>query len=408
MYIPRTLSAALNRASASFPVVLVTGPRQVGKTTLLESCADKDRGYVTLDDLEERGLARHDPALFLQRHPPPLTIDEIQYAPELASYIKIAADRSKQPGMFWLTGSQKFHLMRGITESLAGRVAILDMLGLSLAEIRLRPNTAESFLPTPAWLAHARDNAGDPLQLPELFRIIWRGSYPALILDEAMESDLFYKSYIQTYLQRDVRDLTKVGDQMAFHRFLRAAAARTAQLLNFADLARDVDIDPKTAKAWLSILETSGLVYLLQPYHSNVTKRLVKTPKLYFLDTGLCAHLCQWSTPEALEAGAMSGAIFETFVVSEILKSYWHRGQTANLYFYRDTDQKEIDLLIERDGTLYPIEIKKSANPGNMATRSFSTLEKLGKPIGPGAVVCLRPTDIPLSRDAVAIPVGYL
>lgn len=410
MYIARTLSKTLHAASVSFPIVLVTGPRQVGKTTLLEVCAEARRGYVSLDDLEERALVQSDPALFLQRHPAPVIIDEIQYAPALFSQIKIAVDKdkAKQSGMFWLTGSQKFHLMQDITETLAGRVAVLDLLGLSQAEIEGRADGTPPFLPGPAWLQQARKNVSPARPVLEVYRRIWRGAYPKVALDENMPRDLFYNSYIQTYLQRDVRDLTRVGDERTFYNFLRAVAARTGQLLNYADLARDVDIDQKTAKAWLSILETSGIVYLLSPYHTNITKRLVKTPKLYFLDTGLCAYLTQWSTPEALEAGAMSGAILETWMLSEIIKSYWHHGLTPHLYFYRDKDQKEVDLLIEQDNTLYPIEFKKSASPSQTSARHFPVLERLDKPVGHGAVICLRETDVPLSQAVDAIPVGYL
>ncbi|SEA40898.1 protein of unknown function [Thiothrix caldifontis] len=229
-----------------------------------------------------------------------------------------------------------------------------------------------------------------------------------MALDDTLPRDLFYNAYLQTYLQRDVRDLTRVGDERAFLLFLRAAAARTGQLLNYADLARDVDIDQKTAKAWLSILETSGIVYLLQPYHNNVTKRLLKTPKLYFLDTGLCAYLTQWSSPETLEAGAMSGAILENWLLVEILKSWWHNGQTPAVYFYRDKEQREIDLLIERDNTLYPVEFKKTASPNLSAAKHFTVLEKLDRQAGHGAVICLRETDVPLSREVDAIPAGYL
>ena len=412
MYLPRTLSATLRNASAVFPVVMITGPRQVGKTSLLQACAAAGRNYVSLDDMQQRDLAKRDPALFLQINPPPLIIDEIQYAPELFGAIKLAVDKSRSSGMFWLTGSQKFHLMQGITESLAGRVAIIDMLGFSQAEMAGRAAQVSPFLPTDTWLATATPTAPaasiEPKQAMDIYRAIWRGGYPGVALNPAMPWALFYSSYVQTYLQRDVRDLTRVGDETAFMRFLRAAAARTGQLINFADLARDVDIDQKTAKAWLSILETSGIVYLLQPYHSNLTKRLIKTPKLYFLDTGLCAYLTQWSSPEALEAGAMSGAILETFMLTEILKSYWHNGQTAPFYFYRDKDQKEIDLLIEQDQTLYPVEFKKTASPNISAARHFSSLGLLGLPIGQGAVVCLRETAIPLSREVLAIPAAWL
>jgi uncharacterized protein len=404
----RTLARTVATASRLFPVVLLTGPRQVGKTTLLQSCADVSRRFVTLDDLALRALARSDPALFIQRFAPPVTIDEIQYAPELLSAIKLAVDQDRQPGAFWLTGSQKFHLMQCVSESLAGRVAVLDLLGFSRAELLQRPDDIAAFLPTPDWIAAARARAEPPLTLTALYQAIWVGGFPQFALSDGTSRDLFYRSYVQTYIERDVRDLAKVGDNLAFSRFLRAAAARTGQLVNYADLARDVDIDLKTAKAWLAILEASGLVMLLQPYSSNVTNRLVKTPKLYFLDTGLCAYLTQWNSPEALEAGAMAGAIFETYVIGEILKSYWHRGLSPAVYFYRDRDGREIDLLIDQDGQLFPVEIKKTAQPTRSAVRAFDALAGLPSKTGPGALFCLAPTDMPLRAGVSAIPIGYL
>lgn len=409
----RTLSKTIHAISDSFPVLMVTGPRQVGKTTLLEICAKEGtpmlRAYVTLDDMDARTLARHDPALFLQSWPPPLIIDEIQYAPELFSAIKIMVDREKRNGMFWLTGSQKFELMRGITESLAGRVAIVDLLGLSQAELDGRATLSQPFVPTAPWIAAARAaNANVTKPLMAVFRQIWLGSFPRLIEQGAKTRDVFYRSYIQTYIQRDVQDVLKISDQLAFNRFLSAVAARTGQLLNYANLARDVDIDNKTAKAWLSVLETSGLVFLLQPYHTNLTKRMVKTPKLYFLDTGLAAYLTKWPDAASLEVGSMSGAMLETWVVSEIIKSYWHNGLEANLFFYRDTDQQEVDLLIESGDTLYPVEIKKTASPSQNSKRQFGVLDKLGKTIGSGAVLCMVERDIPLSQRVTAVPVAYL
>jgi len=391
----RTLSKTIHAISDSFPVLMVTGPRQVGKTTLLEICAKEGtpapRAYVTLDDMDARTLARSDPALFLQTWQPPLIIDEIQYAPELFSAIKILV------------------LMRGITESLAGRVAIVDLLGLSQAELDGRAALSQPFVPTASWITAARAaSANTPKPLMAVFRQIWLGSFPRLVAQGAKTRDLFYRSYIQTYIQRDVQDALKVTDQLAFNRFLAAVAARTGQLLNYANLARDVDIDNKTAKAWLWVLETSGLVFLLQPYHTNLTKRIVKTPKLYFLDTGLAAYLTKWPDAASLEAGSMSGAMLETWVVSEIVKSYWHNGREANLYFYRDTDQQEVDLLIESGDTLYPVEIKKTASPSQNARRQFGVLDKLGRTIGPGAVLCLVERDIPLSQIVTAVPVGYL
>lgn len=395
------MAKVLKQVSDSFPVILVTGPRQVGKTTLLEMCASDNMKYVSLDDLDVRSLAQNDPGLFIQTYTPPVIIDEIQYAPELFSYIKIVADRERKNGLFWLTGSQKFHLMKGITESLAGRVAVLDLLGLSNAEINSKGEYSKPFLPTNE-IGTTENN-----KVMEVFREIWLGSFPRVI-DNPDARDIFYRSYVQTYIQRDVKDILNITDEITFHKFLGAIAARTGQLLNYTDVARDIGIDNKTVKAWLSVLEASGLVYLLYPYHTNVTKRIIKTPKLYFLDTGLCAYLTKWTTPEALEAGAMSGAIFETYVVSEILKSYWHNGQEANLYFYRDTDQKEVDLLIEANNILYPVEIKKTATPSKTATKNFDVLQKLDKKIGKGTVICLTEKNIPLSSEVIAIPVNNI
>lgn len=404
----RTLEKTVKEASESFPVLLVTGPRQIGKTTLLEMCASSSRNYVTLDDFDARALAKTDPGLFIQTYPAPLIIDEVQYAPELFSYIKMAVDKKKSNGMYWLTGSQKFHLMKGISESLAGRVAVIDLLGFSMAELDGRKGRQSPFIPSEQWIQNP-DFHGKTLTLQNIYRQIWQGSFPQINIDtKASTRQRFYSSYIRTYLQRDVRDILGVSNETAFLNFLRAVAARTGQLLNYADLARDVAIDNKTAKSWLSVLEVSGLVYLLQPYYRNVTKRLIKTPKLYFLDTGLCSYLTKWPTPQALESGAMSGAILETWFFSEILKSYWHNGMDAPLYFYRDTNQKEIDLLIEEGDTLYPVEFKKTATPSRTASKHFPVLQKLDKKIGHGAVICLVEKPVPLSAEVAAIPAGYL
>ena len=403
MYVPRTLEIVVTRAAQQFPVVLLTGARQVGKTTLLMHLSQGARAYVTLDDPLVLSLAKADPALFMQRFPPPVLIDEIQYALELLPYIKMVADRTGQPGLFWLTGSQHFHLMKGVSESLAGRVAVLHVLGLSRRELLGQALEARPFLPTPEEIRQ-RVDAGGPLTLQALYRLIWRGALPAIALNEAMERDLFYGSYVQTYLQRDVRDLARVGDEMAFLRFLRAAAARTGQLLNLADLARDADVAPNTAKNWLSILQTAGIAYLLEPYHTNVTRRLVKTPKLYFLDTGLVAYLTEWASPETLVAGAMFGPILETWIVAELLKSYWHTGRRPPFYYYRDKDQREIDLVLVQDGIAYPLELKKTASPRRDDVRHFGALERLGLPVGPGGVICLVEQALPLTTAAQSIP----
>ncbi len=407
MYLPRTLEEYASIASRQFPVLLVTGARQVGKTTFLRHLSGEDRTYVTLDDPLVLELARRDPALFMQRFRPPLLIDEIQYAPELLPYLKMEVDRAHQAGAFWLTGSQQFHVMRGVSESLAGRVAVLHLLGLSRREMLGQSRGVEPFLPTQADL-DARLATGGPLPLREVYRLIWKGSFPALALNESMDRDLFYSSYVQTYLLRDVRDLAKVGDEVAFLRFFRILAARTGQLLNLAEFARDADISANTAKAWLSVLEASGLVYILQPYHTNLSKRAIKSPKLYLLDTGLCAYLTGWSSPETLEAGAMSGPMLETWIVAELLKSYWHHGRQAPFYYYRDKDKKEIDLLIVQDERLYPLEIKKTASPHSGDVQAFQTLARLGLPVGPGGLICLAEQALPLTASATAIPVAAL
>jgi predicted AAA+ superfamily ATPase len=405
----RTLGKVIKEISASFPVLLVTGPRQVGKTTLLEICAEKGRGYVTLDDLDVRQMAQNDPGLFIQTYKAPIIIDEVQYAPQLLSYLKIIVDREKKNGLFWLTGSQKFHLMKGITESLAGRVAIIDLLGLSQAELESRAENQIPFMPTQDWIEGARNHIHKPKQVKDVYKQIWLGSFPKVNLDSKDSTrQRFYSSYAQTYLQRDVKDILDISDETSFYNFISAVAARTGQTLNYADLARDVGIDNKTAKSWLSVLETSGIVYILRPYHNNLTKRLVKAPKIYFLDTGLCTYLTRWPDASSLESGAMSGAILETYIFAEILKSYWHNGIEPNFYYYRDIDQKEIDLVIETGDSLYPVEFKKTATPSQTASKHFPALEKLGKKIGQGAVICFVEKDIPLSREVTAIPVGYL
>lgn len=446
MYIERTLEQFLQAATKQFPVIMLVGPRQVGKTTVLQHLGKKKRAYVTLDDPALALLAREEPALFIQRFKPPVLIDEIQYAPELLPYIKMMVDKERKPGMFWLTGSQQFQLMRGVSESLAGRVGVINLLGLSLKELYRCPEAATPFLPTKKVL-EKRLKASSMLSLQEAYRIIWRGFFPGMwtvdngdgygdgkgsgygfgsgngagngegrgrgdgypdLQSNGVNRDLFYSSYVQTYLQRDVRDLANVGDEGSFLKFLRAAAARSSQLLNISDVARDAAISVPTAKRWLSVLETSGIIYLLEPYHTNTTKRLIKTPKLYFLDTGLCAYLTEWSSPETLEAGAMSGAILETFIFTEILKSYWYNGKPAPLYYYRDKDQKEIDLLIVRDNFIYPLEFKKTASPDKIFIRHFKVLEQLKKPIAEGGIICLTETLLPIAKDVNAIPIGIL
>jgi len=406
-YRARAAADCWRQAADQFPVLLLTGPRQVGKTTLLRHLSTDNRRYVTLDDLAARELARRDPALFLQKFRPPVLIDEIQYAPEVLAAIKLEVDRDHRPGAFWLTGSQQFAVMKGVAETLAGRVAILSLLGFTQREADRRPAALPPFLPDDAALA-ARSPTAASMTLHDVYERIWRGSMPALVTGQIRDRDLFYRSYVQTYLERDVRDLTQVGDLNAFARFLRAVAARTAQMLNYTDLARDCAISVNTARKWMSVLEGSFQVAILPAYHTNLSKRLYSTPKLHFLDTGLCAYLTEWSSPETLEAGAMSGAIFETFVFAEILKSWHNQGRHPAFHYYRDKDGREIDLLISHDGRLWPVEIKKAAMVREADTAAFRTLSGRGTRTGHGAVVCLSAERMPLNRDVDVIPVGWV
>lgn len=315
-------------------------------------------------------------------------------------------DQAGQRGMFWLTGSQQFDMMKNVTESLAGRVAILNLQGITLAEEQGRAD-ALPFLPTPTLLA-SRHKEALSLTLPEAYTKIWRGSYPDVVTHKGKNWERFYSSYLSTYIQRDVRDYLNISDTVLFHEFMQIAAARTGQLVNYADMARDSGVSEVTIKSWLNVLHGSGIIFLLQPWFANPTKRLAKTPKLYFMDTGLCVFLTGWLTPDVLERGAMSGAMLETWVITEIIKSYLHHGRTPRVYFYRDREKREVDLLIEENGVLYPVEIKKTASLPNMKFRGFAVLQNLGIEVAKGGVLCFTRSWLPLSPDADAIPIGYL
>jgi len=405
MYIQRHLEEVLVKAESMFGAILVAGSRQVGKTTLLRK-AKADLPYITLDDPIMLATAMSEPGTFFRASPPPLVLDEIQYAPQLFPHIKMLLDAQGQKGQFFLSGSQQYQMMRNVSESLVGRIGILNLYGLSLRE-RYGIDCCPPFIPTTDYL-EVRKSCPAPLDYNTAWALIHRGSMPAMAADAAMDWQLFYAAYVRTYLERDVRDLAQVGDGVKFLQFMTASAAMTGQLLNQASLARDAGVSQPTADRWLSVLRASNLVYLLQPYHNNVIKRAVKTPKLYFLDTGLAAYLTRWSTPEVLQHGAMAGAFFESFVVSEILKSYANSGVLdPPLYFYRDKEQNEIDLLIQRDQTLHPIEIKKSADPRPTDIKAFGVLDKIpGVTRGSGGLICLYERPAPLLGEDMAIPLA--
>ena len=402
-YISRNLEAVVMQVTKEFPAVLVTGPRQVGKTTMLQKLMEgTDRKYVSLDDLNERSLAKNDPDLFLQAHKPPVLIDEVQYAPELFPYIKIYADSHHEPGAFWLTGSQIFQMMRGVQESLAGRAAVLSMTSLAQAELAGASMTPLEIDPE---ALKEREKLRIPADVQGIFERIYRGSMPAIVSGRNTNSQIFYGSYLSTYIERDVKLLSDAIDSLKFLRFMTAAAARCSQMLNVAEIAQDADINQKQAKDWLQILETLGIIFYLHPYSNNLLKRLVKTPKLYFYDTGLVCHLTRWSSPEVLENGAMNGAVLENYVVSEIAKTWLNSGKEPYMYYYRDKDAKEIDVILEHDGILNPIEIKKTSNPGTELTRVFSLLDKASVPRGKGAVVCMKPKVGVIDRENYIVPV---
>lgn len=404
MYIKRSIEKTLLQISDTFPVVLVTGPRQVGKTTVFEKIKEVGRTYVSLDDPTIRLLAKTDPVLFMQRYIPPVIIDEIQYAPELLPYIKMAVDKSKIMGSYWLTGSQMFHLMQNVSESLAGRVGIVNLLSLSNCEIMGYDDTP--FLPNKDIL-FAKIKSRKSETIGEIFEKIFKGGMPA-IYSQRPNLDTFFASYINLYIGRDIKELTLVADEMLFLKFLTAVAARTGQMLNYAEISKELGISAPTVKQWVSLLVTSGIAYLLEPYYNNALKRIIKTPKIYFLDTGLAAYLLKWSNAQVLEMGAMSGSFFETYVVGEIIKSYYNAGKRPPISYYRDKEQREIDLIIEQNGTLYPIEIKKSGTPSKEAAKYFTVLESTKMPIGTGAVVCTYTDLLPLDKGNWIVPVWLL
>lgn len=387
-YIRRAMEHTFLRLSNEFPALLLTGPRQVGKTTMLQRLAEeenKNREYVTLDDLTEREMAKNDPKMFLQIHKPPVFIDEVQYAPELFTYIKIHVDQNHHPGDFWLTGSQVFKLMDGVSESLAGRVCLLQMSPMSQSEA-CGAVTEPCEVNFDKLALRVRERKA--VDAPEIYRRIWNGGMPALLSGHNSDHRAVYSSYISTYIDRDVKEISGAIDSLKFMSFITAAAALTGQMLSYKAIAEAAGVDVISAKSWLGILERLGIIFYLHPYSNNMLKRMVTKPKLYFYDSGLAAYLTKWSDSDTLMNGAMSGAILENFAVSEIIKSYQNCGVEPYIYYYRDKDTREIDVLMERDGKLFPIEIKKTAMPDNRLTRVFSVIDKAALARGTGAVLC--------------------
>lgn len=401
--INRAAFSRLENISTHFPVVLVCGARQIGKTTLLKTFAEnKNINYITLDYPNLRQLAQTEPELFLQQYKPPLIIDEIQYAPEILPFIKIHVDKNNASGQYFLTGSQMFYAMKNVSESLAGRVGIISLYSLSYAEIAGKKSKP--------FLIDDISASEQKRSITEIFEQIYRGGMPKLIVDKELSVEDYFGSYMQTYIERDIRDLINIKDESKFLKFISSVAARTAQEVNLSDISKDVGIDPKTADSWLSILVSSGIVFMLRPFFGNTIKRIVKRPKLYFMDTGLACYLSLWNNPRALEISAMAGAMFETYVISEIIKSYASDGidVRSRFCYYRDNNSKEIDLLITQNGKLYPVEIKKSANPGKDAVKNFNVIKELNMEAGKGCVLCMTNFMMPLDAQNFAVPIDVI
>jgi predicted AAA+ superfamily ATPase len=403
------MEEAFLRASAEYPALLLTGPRQTGKTTMLTRLLKaecRNRTYVSLDDYAALTLASGDPILFFQTYKPPLLIDEVQYAPGLFARIKWLIDQGARPSDFWMTGSQLFKMMKGVQESLAGRLALFHLSPLSQQEIF--PCFEPGIFAPDYQLLLARQEKTAPLTASAIFERIFQGSMPALISGKFSDRERYYSGYVQTYMERDIRDLAPGIDFLKFSGFIRAVAARTAQLVNYKHIADDADMNQETAKSWLRLLEALGIIFYVRPYHHNTLKRMIKTPKLYFYDTGLAAFLTRWNSTETLMNGAMNGALLENYAIAEIVKGYENAGREASLYFYRNKDSKEIDVLLEGDGLLLPLEIKKTSSPAKGMIASFSALEKSPLRRGPGALICLAEHLSAFDQNNLIVPIGLL
>lgn len=406
-YIKRSLEKKILQISEDYSCLLLIGPRQVGKTTTLEHLMEgTGRTKVTLDDAENRRLAKSDPELFLDMHPAPVLIDEVQYAPELFAYIKIKVDNGAVPGSYWLTGSQAFHLMELAQESLAGRTAIIHMSALSQSELYGEAITEPLSLTIEK--LNERKNYLTSCSPSQMYERIWKGGMPGHRSGKFKDRDVFYSSYIQSYINRDVSDMISGVDKLLFADFIRAAACRAGQMLKIHDIALDVGISDDTAKMWLQVLEKSEVIFYLRPYSNNLLKRTIKTPKMYFFDTGLVAYLTKYSNPEILMNGAINGAILENYTVAEIRKTWLNDAKECLVHYYRDKDTNEIDLVIETDGQLHPLEIKKSTNPGTELTSAFKVLDKGSVPRGAGAILCLRESMSAIDRNNYIVPIWMI
>ena len=406
-YIQRSLERKFLKMSSAFKAVMVTGARQVGKSTMLKHLAqDTGRVYVSMDDADVRELANRDPKLFFQMYQPPLLIDEVQKAPALFEQIKILCDESDERGRFWLTGSQSKKLMKQAGDSLAGRIGILKMYSLSEKELEGRPNDIPEDYSLSSLIQRSRSHPEN--NILDVYTRIWEGGMPDMISMDAELRREYWNSYMDAYLIRDAVDDNGIQDTEGFRRLLRACAAFSGELVNYNDLGNAAGVSGATAKEWVKVLQTMGIIFLLEPYFNNELKRMIKTPKLYFCDTGLCAFLSSWTSRDTLMNGAASGHYLENYVAAEMLRNSSYGEKKVNLNFYRDTNQKEIDLVMEMDGQLHPFEIKRAASPDKKAVRAFPLLEKSGKVTGAGGIICMTAKPFPIDEKNSMIPVNLL
>ena len=402
-YITRELERKFLKANSFFKAILVTGARQVGKTTMLKHLAKgTNRTYVTLDNSMARDLAKRDPVLFFQTYKPPILIDEVQKAPELFEQIKIMCDETEENGLFWITGSQQYRMMKKIRDTLAGRLCILELYSLSQRE--KNKITFDTELDFSLETLKKRQMQVRKNDIVAVFDHIWEGGMPQVSqADDELRSE-YFNSYVETYLMRDIADEGGITDTVRFRKFLNACAARVSEQVNYANLAEAADISQPTAKNWLKVLQGLGIVYLLEPYSNNALQRLTKTPKLYFCDTGLCAYLSMWLTPQTLMQGAVSGHFYENYVVMELVKNYSYARVKANITYYRDSNAKEIDVFVEENNIIHPLEIKKSANPNNREIKKYSVIDKASLNRGNGGIICMCEEPIPIDNDNCLIP----
>ena len=407
MYIKRNIESAILKASKEYSVIMVCGQRQVGKSTMLNHIKEHNRRYVSFDDRFARKLAETDPSLFFETYGYPILIDEFQKVPSILEEIKLIVDKlnyenKESNGLFWLTGSEKFQMMKGVSESLAGRVAIFEMSSLSNQELKGIDNGV--FDPN---LDVLKKNKFEYENINEIYKRIFKGGMPKINTSN-IDRDKYYSDYINTYLERDIKELSQVGKLNEFYDFLVYIAARTGQEIKYDEISKQVGVSSPTIKLWIAILERSGVIFILHPYYTKVTDRLVKIPKLYFMDTGLASYLCRWPNAQTLQNGNMDGAFLETYVVSEIVKSYYNAGKPINnLYYYRDIDKKEIDLLVVKADSISPIEIKKNKDP-NKPDKNFNVLNKFGLKIEIGLVICMSEEIKPINRNCYLVPVSLI